>query len=290
MRSFREVGAACPDESVWAELAAGVLREPEATQRLSHAAECAACAALLREAAEILGGADAPVWEERTAVRGALVKETARKMAEQHRRRPPMVYLVAAMLAIAILIPASLRYWRHVDGTTAVEALASTYNWSEGEPRMPGAPHRQRPKSLGDAGETQSSVLSSVAEYEIGRGSWPHWWYAKGRQRLIEGKDATGYFEKAAAEGEDSSAFWTDYASAYQTAGQFDKAEALLHRALEKDARNSSAYFNLAVIQERRGSTEAALNDYRKSFGYEADPAWRTEIQQQINRLKQSHP
>lgn len=62
--------------------------------------------------------------------------------------------------------------------------------------------------------------------------------------------------------------FEPSLAGALGALGRFDDAEEQLRESIEQRPLNSEAYHNLAVIQERRGNREDAVEQYRTALRY----------------------
>ena len=69
----------------------------------------------------------------------------------------------------------------------------------------------------------------------------------------------------------DNAALRTSFAGTLGALGRFDEAIEQLEKAIESDPLNVEAYHNRAVIAERQGDMEAAVEDYRRVLRYAPD-------------------
>ena len=241
-----------PAEDRWTALAAGLAAKPEADHLLAHAAECAACARLLREALEFL--ADEPT--ENANTQGANTQDgaesaflaqlktsaaewreaTAAKLARPPRRAFPVWLPLAAAL---VLVAGGALWWSLRPGPAPETLLAKAY--TEARPfeyRLPDAgygPVRQQ-RGAGSAFDRSPALVS--AEAEIARRLDGHPDDArllalKGRAELLEGKNAEAIasLSRALELKPGDPDFTADLGVAYALGGDNARAIGLFHDA-----------------------------------------------------------
>lgn len=80
---------------------------------------------------------------------------------------------------------------------------------------------------------------------------------------------AEALYAELVAENPDDSALHASYAGVLGALGKFPEAREHLEKALALDPLNAEAHHNLAVIHERAGEREQAIDEYRKALRYD---------------------
>ncbi|MBI4699762.1 MAG: tetratricopeptide repeat protein [Deltaproteobacteria bacterium] len=90
----------------------------------------------------------------------------------------------------------------------------------------------------------------------------------------------------AAADDREQALALHDEAKELYAAGRYREAAAKLEEALEHDPEATPLYYNLAVIHEKLGQLDRALDRYRKCLELERDPGERSKLERTIARIE----
>ena len=285
-------GPICPPDDVWLEIAAGIAEQ--ASENLSHAAQCDHCGPLLRQTKDDF--ADKLTSEESDYVSAlpsattdwqhALAQSlgTASKPAQSGKRglswpgqrfswRLPIVAAAAIALAAVALSVGMRRARSSVD-----QLLAVAYTERRTlEVRIPNA--KYSPLSIergpGDSNlEKPASLLKAeamISERLQKNPNDPVWLDAHARADLLDGNydSAVKTLQRALLSQPDSAPLLTDLGSAYYMRGQssdhaLDYGDAIeaLGKALVKDPNDPIALFNRALACEQLFLYSQAIEDW----------------------------
>ena len=316
--------SACPPESQWLNLAAGLARGREAETLLDHAAACDHCGLLLRQSvADLAEDATAeeeqflarlesvwPEWQEHMAARLAseacraedpgLLRRILRWLRRPLFPRAPVPrWAYAAFTALAatlVLIVLPL-------GRPPVEDLLATAYTAQRtlELRVPQAAYGplrlvrgptasplDRPPELLEA---EARIARELAENP----NDPRWLQARGRAELLarDFSAALADLQRCRTLRPDSRELMTDLACAY-----FGRAEAqnsqqdysaaldLLNRVLQIEPNDPVALFNRAIVYQRLHRYDQAREDWRHYLRVDPNGKWAEEAGQ---RLAETH-
>jgi CHAT domain-containing protein/tetratricopeptide (TPR) repeat protein len=300
----------CPPEEEWASVAAGLLGESESAARVDHAARCAFCGPLLREAMEDLSPQLSD--EERGLLRQlpSAQDENQQRLAAQlassgagagrglrSRHMWAWGIAVAAVLALAavLIIP------RMRSGQSAAEKLlAQAYSTNRDlELRIRGAEYA--PLSTVRGAESSQPLPLLRAEVLIDRQLAAHpesaaWVALQGRAQLLQGnfQQARSTLQQALRSDPNSPAILTDLATAeFELAQQegrdedFMAAAEHLSEALKARPDDPVALYNRALVYESIGSLPLALKDWESYLRVDPSSAWATKVaREHLDRLK----
>jgi CHAT domain-containing protein len=258
-------------------------------------------------------------WQQGLAVRMAQERSVAfisDKTAEKtgQRRRGPWLW-IAGPIAAALIAVAALGYFEW--SKHRVERLiAAAYNTQRlTELRIPGGkPVPLYSPRLGEASSASLTTELLEATIEIQKhlhrnSEDPYWLQKQGEVELVErqGDEAIESLSRAAAANSaltSSPSFELDLAAANYEIGEagkkqteqgkdpYEEASNLDEQAIENLSRTGPtsllpiAYYNCALAWEKRGVNGRAIENYKTALSKETDPAWRRDIQTQIDRLK----
>jgi CHAT domain-containing protein/tetratricopeptide (TPR) repeat protein len=302
----------CPPESEWANLAAGLVEGTEAAARVDHAARCAYCGPLLREAMEDL--AAEPSDEERRVL-GLLPsaqEENQERLAarlasadvavgRERSSRRLWAWGVASAVAAALILAAFLLYGRFANPYGSAEKLlAQAYtSHRDLDLRIPGAAYA--PVSTVRGANASQPLPLLRAEVMIDRQLAAHpnsaaWIALQGRAQLLRGNfdEARSTLQQALRLEPNSPAILTDLATAEyalsEQEGQSEQSMAAaehLSEALKLQPNDPVALYNRALVYESIGSLPLALKDWERYLSLDPSSAWATNVaREHLDRLK----
>ncbi len=302
----------CPPESEWASLAAGLLDGAETGARVDHAARCAFCGPLLREAMEdlateasdeerrvlrLLPSAQAEN-QQRLAARLASADSTAGRGPASRRL---WAWGIAGAVAAALALAAILLYGHLANPYNSAEKLlAQAYTSNrELDLRIPGAAYA--PMSTVRGANASQPLPLLRAEVLIDRQLAAHpqsaaWIALQGRAQLLQGNfdAARSTLQQALRLQPNSPAILTDLATAeYALSEQEGRSEESmaaaehLSEALKLRPDDPVALYNRALVYESIGSLPLALKDWERYLSLDPSSGWTTNVaREHLDRLK----
>jgi cytochrome c-type biogenesis protein CcmH/NrfG len=313
----RQPGPDCPPADTWPLLAAGMLASTEAAD---HAAVCAHCGLLFRQAVEDVTSEPTP--EESALVQqlpssrpgmasviaGRLADQAARQVSSPSARPEPVAqksrrrYWWAA--AVAAGLASVFVYWelnrRASDPDRLFAQMYSAHRSVElrfrGAARAPlrmtrGEAARRGDSSSPDLLRLQAQIAEGLTEHP----NDPYWMAAKGRLDLLVWRydSALTAFQRIVELQPDSETALTDLAAAYferaeATGHDFDYGTAieLLSRALQKQPGDTVALFNRALTYERMFLYSRAIVDWQDLLAREPTGGWADEVRTRLAEAK----
>ncbi|MDE3136044.1 MAG: CHAT domain-containing protein [Acidobacteriota bacterium] len=302
----------CPPESEWANVAAGLVEGTEAATRVDHAARCAYCGPLLREAMEDL--AVEPSDEERRAIEllpsaqeanqqriAARLASTPGGVESRLPARRNWTWAFVGAMAAALIFAAILFYGRLANPYgSAGKLLAEAYMANRNlELRIPGAAYAPLSTVRGTNSSQPLPLLR--AEVLIDRQLEAHpqsaaWMALQGRAQLLQGQfdAARSTLQQALRLEPNSPAILTDLATAEyalsEQEGQSERSMAAaehLSEALKLQPNDPVALYNRALVYESIGSLPLALKDWERYLSLDPSSAWATNVaREHLGRLK----
>lgn len=317
--------SACPPESEWLPLAAGLTRGREAQTLLDHAAACDHCGPVLRrsvaEAAEDVSAEEEeflaslesvrPEWQAHMAARTAsearqFVRETVWDRILRWSRRPlflraPLpVWAYAAFLALAATLIVIVMLPRRPPVETLLATAYTAHRTLE--LRVPRAAYGPMRLVRGSTAASRLDLPPALfeAEARIARGlaqdpDDPRLLQARGRAELLEHDfdAAIADFQRCLALRPDSATVMTDLACAYFERAQSRNAQQdyrsaldLLNRVLQTAPDDPVALFNRAIVFERMQRYDQAKADWHHYLRVDPNSEWAAEAKA---RLEQVH-
>lgn len=313
-------GPNCSDETGWVRVAAGLLEEDEAKERMNHAAKCGHCGPLLKAAVWSLSEEttsdeeDAlarfksarPDWQARMAstLREAAESRIQNRSAISFWNRifywPGPLYAGAA----AVLVVAAWIGVRILRSPSADQLLAQAYTERRVlEVRFRGAKyapmHIELNGSISDFDKPEPLLKAEVLIGERLRHlpNDPAWLHAKGRADLLDGnyESAITTLQQVLDSHPDSPSVMVDLASAYYRRAsanddrQVDYAIAIdyLGRALSRTPDDSVALFNRAVCEEKHHLFEPARTDWQRYLAIDPVGSWADEATRNLKRVEE---
>jgi CHAT domain-containing protein/tetratricopeptide (TPR) repeat protein len=304
--------ADCPPESEWANVAAGLVEEAEADARLDHAARCAYCGPLLREAIEDL--AAEPSDEERRSLQllpsaqeenqqrlAARLASTSGGSESRLTSRRHWAWAFVGAMAAALIFAAILFYGRLRNPyNSAGKLLADAYTANRNlELRVSGAAYAPISTVRGTNSSQPLPLLR--AEVLIDRQLEAHpesapWMALQGRAQLLQGQfdAARSTLQQALRLEPNSPSILTDLATAEyalsEQEGQSEQSMAAaehLSEALKLHPEDPVALYNRALVYESIGSLPLALKDWERYLSLDPSSAWATNVaRKHLDRLK----
>jgi CHAT domain-containing protein len=316
-------GSECPPEETWSLLAASLMNDEEAAPFITHAATCGWCGPRLKEAMHDL--ADDITAEEQEALaklpsaspgrQRAMARELAAQQQKQKDPQPdpkprfrwwPKLAWATALPAVAIIaLGAGWLVWLKTREPDVNALLAQAYTEQRTiELRMPGAKYGQISVQRGKERSSLSRPTSlldaeSIIGHHLDKNSKdPEWLDKKGRAELLDGnydwaiatlrraRDlstvpaiatdlATAYFERAEAE------------AGAKSNEDYQNALSLLNAVLGEDPNDRIALFNRAIVQEKMGLPQGAVNDWNKYLSLPGDDDWKDEARKNLLNLNE---
>ena len=298
---------ACPPELTWRNVAAQLVPPEQEAELVKHAASCAYCGLLLKEALHVV---DPDISSEESDLiaqlktsnpqgRDALIGELARV----NRMTPWRKW--AALAASVAVVTTAMAVWGLRKPDPGVVAARAYTAWRTTELRMPGAryaPLAATQLSANSALDRPKLYLESqavIAQQLEKRPEDPEWLQAKGRAQLLAGEydSALGTLRRAQDNAAGDSRFARGVAVDLATAN-FERARALgrpegigeayelLSKVLASDPKDPVALFNRAIVSESMSLFENARQDLEKFLSLEPTGGWADEARRRLEKLK----
>jgi len=314
---FESSPGRCPQPAAWSLLLSGEAQPLEADELLTHAADCPACAVLLRsltaDPSEIeistisAYSSSSGIWQRKLAVRLA---QTPHRPAYESKKKASTLYLWGglALAATLLLAVGGILTWRVMNNPERL--LAKAYSQSRiYEFRVPGAAFALVTPQIhlrgGSSGREAAPLLDARARIEKeleAAPDDPHWLQLEARADILEENfdPAIDILDRLLARGPVTAGLLTDDAIAcYQrgaaTGSENDRSTALeyLRRADELTPGDPVVLFNEALVMEDRAQVMNAVETWNRYLRFERDPLWLAEgrrhlesLEQKLNQLK----
>jgi CHAT domain-containing protein/tetratricopeptide (TPR) repeat protein len=312
-------GSNCSEESEWVRVAAGLLENTEAKERMKHAIQCGYCGPLLKAAVRSLSEETTPDEEAALASLTSAGRDWQAQMARRLRKAvenrspkeapsfwrslfhwPNRAFAVATVAIVAMTAWIGVRMLRP---PSAQELLAQAYTERRTiEMRIPGAkyaPIRVERSGGGSSFEKPEPLLK--AEAVIGENlrktpNDPLWLQGKARADLLDGNydSAINTLQRALDIQSDSSSLLTDLGSAYFLRGEsttrpvdFGLAIEALSKALATSPNDQVALFNRAIVCEHMFLFNQAVDDWEHYLRVDGQGEWSNEARRRLAALKQ---
>jgi CHAT domain-containing protein/tetratricopeptide (TPR) repeat protein len=315
-------GPNCSDETEWIRVAAGLLEEGEAKERMSHAAQCGNCGPLLKAAVKSLSD-EATLNEEAalaelTSARPewqAQMARTLRSAAEAQRPgesapsfckslfywpRPAFAAVALAVLVMAVWIGV-----RAMRPPSAEQLLAQAYTERRSmDVRIPGAKYAPMRAERSGANSNSNfdkphSLLKAealISERLTTSPNDPAWLDARARAELLDGSYAAAVktLQRALELQPDSPELLTDLGSAYyQRAKSADRpidygyAIEALGKALAKNSDDPIALFNRGLACEQMLLYAQAIDDWEHYLRIDPQGEWADEARRRLQAIQE---
>jgi tetratricopeptide (TPR) repeat protein len=308
----------CPDESQWAELAAGLVHDDQAAVLLRHAATCDHCGPLLRQSLEDFAEEVTPAEAEFLAHLQSASPESPESLAARlarATRRPRILDWLRQRLVPRVPVPA----WGYVGAAALVaavvfivtlpppveELLAASYTSQRNlEMRIPDAAYGPLRVVKGAAGVSRLDRPPALLQGEamIARQldkspGDPRWLQARGVAELLDRDydSAIADFQRCLTLQPASTRLMIELACAHFSRAEggnsqpdYQTALDFLNRALKITADDPVALFNRAMIYERMGLYNEAMEDWRHYLRVDPNGKWADEARKRLAEVDQS--
>jgi CHAT domain-containing protein/tetratricopeptide (TPR) repeat protein len=298
---------ACPPDSAWLEVAAGLASAEDSWRRIQHASACKRCGQLLRMAAEDLAveltsdeeekvaalASASPKWQRSLAERlasGGLVKSQVKRQEAGRRNlhlRPRWIFATAALAVIACV---GLLGWSRTRPQYANELLAQAYSEQRTlELRIPGARYGRMGVERGASRElpeyffvAEGIIKPALSQHPDD----PKWLQAQARADLLAWKYEAAIENLKHGLDLDPSALSlkSDLASAYFERAEdanrpidYQNAMELLGQVLAKSPDDPTALFNRAIVYDRMFMYHDAIADWKHYLQVDPQGPWAGE-------------
>jgi CHAT domain-containing protein/cytochrome c-type biogenesis protein CcmH/NrfG len=283
----------CPDDSKLQSAAVGAGDAETAIAVIQHAIKCSACAAKLKEYANVSAGEPPANIDKFKTSDHQWQKSFAREIAASQKRpvKPQshfswMGWAVAALLLVGL----SAWFYSQQDSVAKVNRLvASAYTESRTtDLRLSGAEYSEVHTQRGTTTKTSQPLAEARAAIERMRPKMqdkPEFLDADARADLVSNDVESAYdkLKRANAAAPGSSEILTNLGIAeclLADGGQSERYQVsyeLLSQAIEKDDRNIVALFNRAIVAERLRQYTSAVADWKRVLALETKGAWADE-------------
>jgi CHAT domain-containing protein len=313
-------GPNCSDETEWVKVAAGLLDETQAKERMNHAAQCGHCGRLLRNAVETLSDEATPYEEEvlasLTSARPEWHREMSRTLQSAIQERqlrddrnawwrgmfawPKPVFAFAGIAAVAAFAWVGLRTLRP---PSAEQLLAQAYTEHRTlEVRIPGAKYAPMrvERGVGTSNLDKSpSLLKAeflISEHLSQHPNDPEWLDARARADLLDGnyESAIKSLQRALEAQPDSPGLLTDLGSAYFLRAEsgdrpidYGNAVESLGKVLAKSPDDLVALFNHALACERVFLYTQAVDDWQHYLRLDPQGDWSNDARNHLAALQE---
>ena len=308
-------GPDCPEEENWPKVAVGLLPDEEAASLMAHAATCAHCGPLLREATEDLAmaptdqeiaelAAYTPEWQRKLAAR---LSAASRPAAAESRewlawlRVPAWGYAVAAVVVV-VAMGVGWFAWPRMQLRKTDQLLAEAYSEQRPfEPRLSNAPWTrvivQRGGGSSDRPVTLLEAEGIVGDQLKAHPNDPSWIAAQGRVELLGGdyEGAIGHLQKALGLKLDTETVRLSLAAAYYQRGagsnrleDYHAAYDLLTKILASDPEGMAALYDRALAAEGMKQFDAAIEDWNRYLRLEPNGGWAEQVRAHRDAIRRS--
>ena len=313
-------GPNCSDDTQWIKIAAGLLEETEAKERMNHATRCRHCGLLLKAAVRSLSDEATPDEEAALANLGSVHSDWQAQMAQTLRKastskreesassfwkslfywpRPAFAAVVLAVLIGAV--------WVGVDTLrppSAEQLLAQAYTERRTiDVRIAGAkyaPLRVERSGTGSDFDKPGPLLKAealISEELRQHPNDPEWLEARARAELLDGSydDAINILQRALESKPNSPELLTDLGAAYylrakSTDRPIDYGNAIesLGKALAKNPDDPIALFNRALAGEKIYLYSQAVDDWEHYLRIDPQGDWADEARRRLQAIRQT--
>lgn len=308
----------CPESSLWASICTGRIPETDAEPLLVHAAACARCGPLLKEAVAIFATDANPEeietlnllassregWQRRVGAELSAASQAAQPKTMPPRTRPPnrlRLGLWPASVAAALAIVA-VAVWIYRENHSIDRLLARAYDQRRlTELRIPnGLPVAMYSPVRGAGTEEPPDLLEArlMAERGLEKDPTnPRWRQIRGRIDIVEMEPASALAQFQIAEVRDPhlARIQFDLGTAYFELGESTGDNSNYGYAAERfsqflnsvNGRDSVALYNRALCWEKAGVLDLARRNLSAAIGLESNKAWRRAMEQRLHTLDQ---
>jgi len=311
-------GSNCSEESEWVRVAAGLLENTEAKERMKHATQCGYCGPLLKAAVRSLSEETTPDEEAALGSLTSAGRDWQAQMAQKLRKisapGPELGFLprfrkiiwsrpAFATAALAVLAVAAWIAPRIMHRATPDELLARAYTERRTiEIRIPGAkyaPLRVERSGITSNFDRPDSLLkaeSLISELLRSKPHDPDVLGAKARADLLDGSydDAIKTLQRALESKPDSPELLADLGSAYflrakSTDRPMDYGLAIdsLGKALATNPDDPIALFNQALACEQILAYEQAVKDWERYLEIDPQGDWSEEARGRLAGVRE---
>jgi CHAT domain-containing protein/tetratricopeptide (TPR) repeat protein len=305
----------CTGDVEWLEVAAGLLSEAKTRELMKHAAQCAHCGLLLKNAAETIAD-EATSGEESMlaslqSARPEWRKNMAATLRDSVRERQPRsswlkavvawpgtAYLFAGIVALAVVAWIGVRV---LHPPSAEQLLAQAYSEHRTlEVRISGARYSPVRVERGGAGSSLDKPPALLkAEALIGENLRKHpndpvWLQARARADLLDGnyESAINSLQRALEAQPDDPSLLTDLGSAYYVRAEsgdrpidYGNAVQSFGKALAKSPNDTIALFNRALACERLFLYTQAVDDWQHYLRVDPQGDWSSDARARLAAL-----
>jgi tetratricopeptide (TPR) repeat protein len=320
--SSQPLGSNCVGEAIWLEAAAGLLPGARAMELVNHAAQCARCGPLLREAAEGLVDETTPIeeallaslssarpgWAKKTV--GTLLanwNDPEQGLGKQRMRSPfswlhvSLSRLVLALVVVTVVAMVGWLGFERVRRPSADKLLAQAYTEQRTiEIRIPGAQFAPMRVDRGPGAEGANMPPSFYEAKKLTRENLqnnptdPLWLQLDARADLLSGNydAAVKSLQRALESLPESPKLLADLGSAYflraeKTGHAEDYGSAIdfLSKALTKLPNDPVVLFNHALACEGGFLRSDAKKDWEHYLEIDSRSEWANEARANLQRL-----
>ncbi len=314
-------GPNCSDQTEWVQVAAGLLEESNAKERMNHASQCGHCAPLLKAAVKSLSDDTTPDEEAALASLGSARTDWQTQMARTLRgaaelRHPQdsvpsfwrslSYWLRPAFVAVSVaVIVAAVWIGVHaLHPQSAEQLIAQAYTDRRTmDVRISGAryaPIRVERSGANSNFDRPQSLLKAealVSENLAKQPNDPAWLDARARAEMLDGAydEAIKTLQRALESQADSPDLLTDLGSAYylrakSTDRAIDYGNAIesLSKALAKRPDDPIALFNRALACEQMFLYKQAVDDWEHYLRVDPQGKWAEEARQRLQTVQQN--
>jgi CHAT domain-containing protein len=308
----------CPDIDAWLKLAAGLVSEQDKDRLLGHAANCEACARVLKEAIAALdtGEPEDEIQSLQSSTESWQVMQ-ARNLHALSKNKGNVIWPVQKMkmrafpaikwqvytLAAAIVLAASLGLWyRSIQSpdtliAKAYDARRTTDLLLPGTHPVPLYSPGRDIQGIQEWPALLQAKLRAQEALEKNSGS-PYWHQVLGRVFILQSdpKSALSEFQLAVTKDQNLKRIQFDLGTAYFELGDesrdssnYGYAADAFSLFLEKNGDDVSALVDRALCWQRMGIKNLALDDLNRALKDERRADWRKAIQNLIDQTNQLH-
>jgi tetratricopeptide (TPR) repeat protein len=310
----------CVGEVEWLEVAAGLMSDLKARELMKHAARCARCGPLLRNAAETLSDETTPSEDETLAHLTSArpewqedVAHTLRTNADRRRWAAAIVSLMRAATwprfayAFGGIVVIALVAWlgvRELRPPSVERLLADAYTQRRTlEVRISGAKYapmkveRETGRSNLDKPPSLLKAEALISENLNENPNDPLWLQARARADLLDGnyESAIKSLQHALEVQPDSPSLLTDLGSAYFLRAEsadrpidYGNAIESFSKALSRSPNDPVTLFNRGLACERMFLYTQARDDWEHYLQVDPKGEWAEDVRQKLADLKQT--
>lgn len=301
----------CPPDARWLEVAAGLGTSAERKRYINHAAGCARCGQLLKEAVEDVGMALTEEEETKVAALDSAKPEWQSNLSKKIADSAPPIAVpeepviptrkfvfwprwAAAFAALILAAGGGWWAWILLRAPSVEDLLAQAYTEQRTmEMRIPRAKYAPMRVERGPGESNIKRPALLKAEVLIAEGlqknpNDPALLQAEGRADLLDGKygEAIKSLQLALLSRPDSPELLTDLGSAYYQAADYGNAVEFLSQALAKSSNDPIILFNRALAYEKSLLSAQAIADWKHYLTIDSNSEWADEARRHLSELE----